>query len=169
MLAFLEFKYNTAVVLAGTGLLGMAAGIVGSFAVLRRRALLGDALSHAALPGICLAFLIVEARSLPALIAGAFVTAVLGMGIVTAIVRYTRTKEDAAIGIVLSVFFGAGIVLMRIIQNSDVEGSRAGLNSFIFGKTAGIVASDVYAVGVLVVVVIGVFRSQKKLYIYIFC
>ena len=155
MLAFFELKYNTTVVLAGTGLLGMAAGIIGSFAVLRRRALLGDALSHAALPGICLAFLIVEARSMPALITGAFVTAVLGMLAVTAIVRHTRTKEDAAIGIVLSVFFGAGIVLMRIIQNASVEGSRAGLNSFIFGKTAGIVAIEVYAVGVLVVVVIG--------------
>ncbi len=139
--------YNTIIVLLGTGLLGASAGLVGSFAVLRRRALTGDALAHAALPGLCLAFLLLEKRSMPALLLGALATGVLGVATVTALRRFTRTKEDAAIGIVLSVFFGAGIVLSRIVQNRSAVGSKAGLDSYILGKTAGIIAQDVLIVG----------------------
>ena len=105
----LMITYNTAIVLIGTSLLGANAGLVGSFAVLRRRALTGDALAHAALPGLCLAFLLVGQRSLPALLLARSATGVLGVVTVAALRRWTRIKEDAAIGIVLSVFFGAGI------------------------------------------------------------
>jgi manganese/zinc/iron transport system permease protein len=146
--------YNTSVVLAGTGLLGVASGVIGSFAVLRRRALLGDALAHAALPGIGLAFLIVGARSFPALLGGALVSALLGAALVGFLTRYTRTREDAAIGIVLSVFFGAGLALMKVIQNASVEGNKAGLQSFIFGQTAGLILGDVYAIAILVIAVL---------------
>ena len=139
-------SYNTAVVLLGTSLLGANAGLVGCFAVLRRRALTGDALAHAALPGLCLAFLAVGQRSRPALLLGAFVTGVLGVVVIAALRRWTRIKEDAAIGIVLSVFFGAGIVLSRLIQNRSSVGSKAGLDSYILGKTAGIIAQDVYLI-----------------------
>ncbi len=139
-------NYNTLIVLLGTGLLGANAGLVGCFAVLRRRALTGDALAHAALPGLCLAFLLVGQRSLPALLLGAFATGVLGVATVAALRRWTRIKEDAAIGIVLSVFFGAGITLSRLIQNRSTEGSKAGLDSYILGKTAGIIAQDVYLI-----------------------
>lgn len=135
--------YNTAIVLIGTAILGANAGLVGCFAVLRRRALTGDALAHAALPGLCLAFLAVGQRSLPALLFGALVTGVVGVATISLLRRSTRIKEDAAIGIVLSVFFGAGIVLSRLIQNRTVEGSKAGLDSYILGKTAGMIAADV--------------------------
>lgn len=138
------FNYNTIVVLVGVGLLGAGAGLVGSFAVLRRRALLGDALAHAALPGLCIGFLVAGDRSLPAMLLGALATGLLGVWVVSALTHRTRVRQDAAIGIVLSVFFGAGIVLSRLIQNSTtVTGSKAGLDSFILGKTAGMVASDV--------------------------
>src|SRR5262245_9925918 len=120
-------QYNTAIVLLGTALLGMVAGVVGSFAVLRRRALMGDALSHAALPGICTAFLIVGDRSFVAFLIGAVISGTLGVLVVTLLRQATRIKEDAAIGIVLSVFFGAGIALSRIIQNLPT-GNRAGLD-----------------------------------------
>lgn len=139
-------RYNTMIVLLGTGLLGANAGLVGCFAVLRRRSLTGDALAHAALPGLCLAFLLVGERSLPALLLGALATGVLGVATVAALRRWTRIKEDAAIGIVLSVFFGAGITLSRLIQNRSTEGSKAGLDSYILGKTAGIIAQDVYLI-----------------------
>ncbi len=158
--------YNTTVVLAGTGLLGLVSGVIGSFAVLRRRALIGDALSHAALPGICIAFLLTGQRHFTALLAGAFVTGLIGVWTVSFLRRHTRTKEDAAIGIVLSVFFGAGIVLSRSIQNMSVEGSKAGLDNFIFGKTAGMLAEDVYAtlaVAVLIGIVVVVFYKEFKL------
>lgn len=140
-------SYNTLIVLAGTGLLGANAGLVGAFAVLRGRSLTGDALAHAALPGLCIAFLLVGERSLPAMMAGALASGLLGVLVISLLHRATRVKEDAAIGIVLSVFFGAGIVLSRVIQNTSTTGSKAGLDSFILGKTAGILAADVFWIG----------------------
>lgn len=149
--------YNTLIVLIGTGLLGASAGLVGCFAVLRNRALTGDAIAHAGLPGVCLAFLVVGERWLPALLAGALLTGLLGILVISALRHWTRIKEDAAIGYVLSVFFGVGIVLIVLIQKLATTGSKAGLDSFIFGKTAGMTAADValiagLAVGVLVLV-----------------
>src|SRR5262245_55114767 len=101
--------YNTLVVLLGVGILGAAAGMVGAFAVLRRKALTGDALAHAALPGLCLAFLLLEQllhhpfgrtllaplgidtpRSLPAMLLGAFLSGLLGIGVIAALRRWTR-------------------------------------------------------------------------------
>jgi len=120
--------------------------MVGTFAVLRRRALMGDALAHAALPGVCLAFLLLGERHTAGLLAGAFVTGVLGVTIVTGLRFGTRIKEDAAIGIVLSVFYGAGIALTRYIQNQASRGSQAGLESYILGKTSSIIESDVYLI-----------------------
>lgn len=136
--------YNTLIVLLGVSLLGIAAGLVGSFAVLRQRALLGDALAHAALPGLCLGFLVLGERNLAAMLLGALATGLLGIATVSFLCHWTRVRQDAAIGIVLSVFFGAGIVLSRLIQNMTTAiGSKAGLDSYILGKTAGIVAADV--------------------------
>jgi len=156
-------SYNTIVVLVGIGLLGTAAGVVGSFAVLRRRALLGDALSHAALPGLCIGFLIAGARHLPAMLLGALATGLLGVWVVSALTHRTRVRQDAAIGIVLSVFFGAGIVLSRLIQNSTtVAGSKAGLDSYILGKTAGMVASDVLLIGGTAAVAVGLVAALFK-------
>ncbi|MFO1022085.1 MAG: iron chelate uptake ABC transporter family permease subunit [Planctomycetales bacterium] len=136
--------YNTLIVLLGTSLLGGTAGLVGTFAVLRRRSLTGDALAHASLPGLCLAFLVWGERNLLALLIGAFCSGLLGVAVISGLRRFTRIKEDAAIGIVLSVFFGAGISLSRIIQNQVTSGSKAGLDSYILGKTAGMLAQDVY-------------------------
>lgn len=135
--------YNTLIVLVGTSLLGASAGLVGSFAVLRQRALTGDALAHAALPGLCLAFIVMGQRSLPAMLLGALLSGLAGIGAISALRRWTRIKEDTAIGIILSVFFGAGIVLSRCIQNMSTTGSKAGLDSYILGKTAGMILQDV--------------------------
>ena len=141
------FDYNTRIVLIGTSLLGALSGVVGSFAVLRRRALTGDAVAHAALPGLCMAFLIIGHRSLPAMLFGAFVSGVVGVMVISALRRTTRIKEDAALGIVLSVFYGAGIVLSSWIQRTTTAGSKAGLESYILGKTAGMLRQDVYLFG----------------------
>lgn len=139
--------YNTMMVLLGTSLLGAASGLIGSLAVLRRQSLAGDAFAHAALPGLCLAFMVIGEKNLSALLLGAFLSGILGLVVVTFLVRFTRIKQDAALGIVLSTFFGLGIVLSRIIQNQTSTGSKAGLDSYILGKTAGIIASDVYLIG----------------------
>lgn len=148
--------YNTLMVLLGVGSLGAGAGLVGSFAVLRKRALLGDALSHAALPGLCLGFLALGERNLSAMLLGALATGLLGIATVSLLCNWTRVRQDAAIGIVLSVFFGAGIVLVRLIQNmTTIIGSKAGLDSYILGKTAGIVAADVVLIAGAAVFCIG--------------
>ena len=98
-------SYNTLVVLVGAALVGAVAGLAGSYAVLRRRALAGDALAHAALPGLCLSFLLFGNSSLPVLLLGALCTGVLGVATISGLRRFTRIREDAAICIVLGVFF----------------------------------------------------------------
>ncbi|MBC8087913.1 MAG: metal ABC transporter permease [Phycisphaerae bacterium] len=138
--------YNTRVVFAGVTVLGAASGLVGTFLLLRKRSLLSDTVSHCTLPGIAIAFLIAEAtgisgRSLPLLLIGAAVTGVLGMGAVAAIRAKSRIKDDAALAIVLSVFFGFGIALMVIIQQLPT-GNAAGLSHFIYGKAASMTAGD---------------------------
>ncbi len=141
--------YLTLIVLLGTTLLGATAGVLGSFAVLRRRALMGDLLSHAALPGLCLAFLVIGGRHFLGMLLGALATGLAGVGLIILVCRWTRTKEDAALGIVLSTFFGAGIVLSSIIQNSPDGGSKAGLESYIFGQAAGMIQRDVWLIGIV--------------------
>lgn len=138
--------YNTRVVFGGVTALGAAGGLVGTFLLLRKRSLLSDTVSHCTLPGIALTFLIVEGmgmsgRSLPLLLAGATVTGVLGILVVAAIRERTRVKDDAALAIVLSVFFGLGIALLVVIQQMPT-GNAAGLSHFIYGKAASLTAND---------------------------
>lgn len=133
--------YNTLIVVLGATLLGIAAGVVGTFAYLRKRAMVGDALSHATLPGIAIMFMITGDKSLAPLLFGAAVTGILGVLSVLGLRRFSRIKEDAAIGIVLSVFFGAGMVLVTLVQQMDT-GNQAGLNRFIYGKPAGMIMQD---------------------------
>jgi manganese/zinc/iron transport system permease protein len=138
--------YNTRVVVIGTTLLGVAAGIVGTFAYLRKRAMLGDALSHATLPGIALAFLLTAQKQLWILLLGATITGILGVVVVLGMRAIPRIKEDAAIGIVLSVFFGAGMVLMSLVQQMRT-GDEAGLQSFIYGQAAAMLVRDAVVIG----------------------
>lgn len=163
--------YNTRVVLLGTMLLGCASGMVGSFMLLRKRALMGDALSHATLPGICLAFLVAtrwggDGKSLPLLLLGATVTGLLGVAAILLIRNLTRLKEDTALGAVLSVFFGAGAALLGLIQQME-KGHAAGLESFVYGKTASMGTGDttIIAVSAFVCVVACVllFKELKLL------
>lgn len=145
------FGYNTKVVVLGVLALGMSSGFIGSFMLLRKRALMADAVSHATLPGIGFAFLWMvqtggDGKWLPGLLLGALLSGLAGMGAVLAITRATRIKEDAALGIVLSVFFGLGVSILGVIQKMS-SGSAAGLESFIYGKTASMLASDAYVIG----------------------
>lgn len=139
-------EYNTRQVVIATILLGVTAGLVGTFLLLRRRSLMGDALSHATFPGIGLAFVVMillggTGRSLPGLLAGATVTGLLGVLCVMAIRKTTRLKDDAAMGIVLSVFFGVGVALIQMVKNMPAADS-AGLNTFIYGTAASMIHSD---------------------------
>ncbi len=140
--------YNTRVVLLGTTLLGASAGIVGTFMLLRKQALVGDLVSHAALPGVALAFLIGEmvspgsGRSLPHLLIGATVAGLLAIGTMSVIRRWSSTKPDAALATVLGIFFGGGAVLFKVVQELPT-GNQAGLQHFILGAASTMTAGDV--------------------------
>ena len=144
----LQAGFNSAVVVIGTSLLGIASGAIGSFAILRNRALMGDALAHSALPGLGIAFIIgslsgIGGRHVWLLLLGATLSGVLGVICVQLISRYSRLNEDTAIGAVLSCFFGAGVVCMSIIQSLGT-GEEGGLHHFIFGQTAAMNRADAY-------------------------
>jgi manganese/zinc/iron transport system permease protein len=161
------FTYNTLLVLRGVSILAASAGVIGTFAVLRRRALTGDALSHAALPGVCLAFILTGERRLPILLLGAFVSGLLGVMVMSWLRRWTRLKEDVCVGVVLSVFFGAGIAMVTWIgKNSSFDGrKKAGLPSFILGEASGMLEDEVELITlasvVCVIIVLLLYKELK--------
>jgi manganese/zinc/iron transport system permease protein len=154
----LQAGYNAALVGIGAAALGFAAGAAGTFLFLRKRALVSDAVAHATLPGVGLAFIAMvwmggDGRNLPGLLAGSAVSAWLGLLAVEWMTRRTRLSEDAAIGAVLSVFFGIGVVLLTVIQSMSA-GRQAGLEDFLLGATAGMLFDEavVIALGGLLAV-----------------
>ncbi|MDQ0184014.1 manganese/zinc/iron transport system permease protein [Cytobacillus kochii] len=155
---------NTQWVLIGTLLLGLASGILGSFALLRKQSLIGDAVAHAALPGICIGFMLTGERSLIILLIGATLTGLLAAYCIQYIASASILKEDTAICLILSTFFGVGIVLLTKVQQMP-SGNKSGLDSFIFGQAAGMVSSDVKlmagAAALLLMVTIIFFKEFK--------
>lgn len=166
----LQAGYNAALVALGAALLGIAAGAGGTFLFLRKRALVSDAVAHATLPGVGIAFILMVAlggdgRNLPGLLLGSAVSAGLGLLAVQWIAGRTRLAEDVAIGAVLSVFFGFGIVLLTIIQTMT-RGYQAGLESFLLGSTAGMLFQDAVVIavgGALAAAFVVVFRRPMTL------
>lgn len=142
---------NVRYVLFGSILLAGTTGVLGTFAYLRKRSLVGDAVAHAALPGVCLAFLLFQSKEPYILLIGALVAGGLATFCIDAIRRWTFLKEDAAIALVLTVFFGAGIVLLTHIQGSG-NASQAGLDKFLFGQAASLMSRDVWILGGLSIV-----------------
>lgn len=161
----MELSFAARNVLLGATMLGALGGLLGSFALLRRQSLLGDALAHAALPGVALAFLLTGSKSPFPLFAGALATGLLASLAILATVRWSRIKEDAAMGIALSVFFGIGIVLLTYIQKLP-SGNQSGLDKFLFGQAATLVEEDLKVMAILGAVVIAVvllFYKEFKL------
>lgn len=146
---------NTQWVLLGCVLLGISSGVLGCFAFLRGRSLVGDALAHAALPGVCLVYLLTGSKSIGLFLIGAGVAGLLATYCITAISRHTRIKEDTSLALTLSVFFGIGIVLLTHIQHS-ASGNQSGLDKFLFGQAASLVFADVIAIMTVAAVLIAV-------------
>jgi manganese/zinc/iron transport system permease protein len=147
LLNSLFFDYTVRTVALGAAVLGIVAGALGTFALLRRQSLLGDAMSHAALPGVLIAFMLTGSKAPLVLVLGAAVAGVLGTFLLLAITRYSRVKEDAALGIILSVFFGFGLMLLTYLQRNPTA-AQAGLNSFLFGQAATLLVGDVITMAV---------------------
>jgi manganese/zinc/iron transport system permease protein len=148
MLEDLFFDYTLRTVALGAATLGIVSGSLGTYAVLRGQSLLGDAISHAALPGIALAFLLTGSKAPFVLVLGAAVAGWLGTLAVMGVVRRSRVPFDAALGLVLSVFFGFGLVLLVSIQRLP-GGNQAGLDKFLFGQAAALVTADVVVMATL--------------------
>ncbi len=149
----LDFGYTLRTVLLGAAILGAVGGVLGSFATLRRQSLVGDALAHAALPGVCLAFLATGLREPLPILSGAILSGLAGALALLVIVRGSRIKEDAALGIVLSVSFGFGTLLLTRIQHQG-NAAQSGLDRFLFGQAATLLERDVVTMAVLAAVVL---------------
>jgi manganese/zinc/iron transport system permease protein len=136
-------NYNLFVVSIGAGILSLAAGVVGAFTYLRKRALIGDVISHAVLPGIAIAFMLSGVKNPFYFLLGALGSGLLSIGVVDYVHRKSKLKPDAILALTLSVFFGVGIVLLTHIQHSG-NAAQSGLDSFLFGKAASMSVLDVY-------------------------
>ncbi len=157
--------YTLRTVALGTLIIGSVSGLLGTFAFLRKQSLLGDAISHAALPGVVIAFLLTGNRGPLTLLTGALVAGWLGTLLVLAITENTRIKEDSALGITLSVFFGAGLMLLDFALRVG-SGQKAGLERFLFGQAATLIEQDVIAmavIGTIAVVIVLAFWKEFKL------
>ncbi|GAB2536634.1 metal ABC transporter permease [Gracilibacillus alcaliphilus] len=159
---------NTIWVMLSTTILGIAAGVVGCLAYWKRQNLMSDALSHAALPGVVIAFLIIGEKNLLILVIGAAATSLVGALLIQWVTTSSRITEDTAMGIVLSVFYGFGVMLLSI-ANRSAGGNQSGLNNFIYGQAAAMVRSDVITMIVLagfVIFLIAVIFKEWKLYLF---
>ncbi|MDG4715096.1 metal ABC transporter permease [Winogradskyella marincola] len=145
-LVFTDYTLRT--ITLGTAILGAVTGMLGSFAVLRKQSLLGDAISHAALPGIAIAFLITGAKDTNTLLLGALVSGLIGTFWIRSIVTKTHLKSDTALGLILSVFFGFGMLLLTFIQKQP-NANQAGLDKYLFGQAATLVESDVWMMAIV--------------------
>jgi manganese/zinc/iron transport system permease protein len=157
----MDLSFTARNVMLGAALLGVTGGTLGSFTFLRRQSLLGDALAHATLPGICLAFLLSGSKAPLPLFVGALLAGLVGALTILATVRWSRVKEDSALGIVLSVFFGLGIVLLTYIQKLPT-GNQSGLDKFLFGQAATLMAEDVRLMAILSALVLGTLALVYK-------
>ena len=163
-----RFDYTFMIVAIGASLLGAVSGALGTYAVLRRQSLLGDAISHAALPGIAIAFLLTGSKTPLILVLGAAIAGWLGTLLIMSIVGMTRIKYDSALGIVLSTFFGFGLVLHTLIQRTG-NANQAGLDTFLFGQAATILERDVFTIGILggiAILITLIFWKELKLLVF---
>lgn len=160
--------YTLRTITLGTAVLGGVTGMLGSFAVLRKQSLLGDAISHAALPGIALAFLITGAKDTNVLLIGALISGLIGTFWIRGITTKTHLKSDTALGLILSVFFGFGMLLLTFIQKQP-NANQAGLDKYLFGQAATLVESDVWLMAIvtgLCLIVLLLFWKEFKILLF---
>lgn len=161
----LFFDYTVRTVALGAMALGIVSGALGVFALLRKQSLMGDVISHAALPGVVLAFLLTRSKASIVLMIGAAIASWVGTLWMTSITKHTRIKEDNALGLVLSVFFGFGLMLLTFVQRLP-DSRQAGLDTFLFGQAATLLFSDVLTIaglGIVSLILLNVFWKEFKL------
>jgi len=160
--------YTLRTISLGTAILGAICGMLGSFAVLRKQSLLGDAISHAALPGIAIAFLITGTKETNVLLIGALISGLIGAFWIRGITKRTHLKSDTALGLILSIFFGFGMLLLTYIQKQP-NANQAGLDKFLFGQAATLLARDVWfmaSVTLVCLLVLLLFWKEFKIMLF---
>jgi manganese/zinc/iron transport system permease protein len=160
--------YTLRTISLGTAILGAICGMLGSFAVLRKQSLLGDAISHAALPGIAIAFLITGTKETNVLLIGALISGLIGAFWIRGITRRTHLKSDTALGLILSIFFGFGMLLLTYIQKQP-NANQSGLDKFLFGQAATLLARDVWfmaSVTLVCLLVLLLFWKEFKILLF---
>lgn len=160
--------YTFQTVALGSALLGLISGVLGSFAVLRKQSLLGDGVSHSALPGVVMAFMLLGSKNTETLLFGALVSGLLATLFIVSIVRYTRVKFDSALALVMSVFFGLGLVLLTYVQKIP-NSNQAGLKRFIFGQASTLMQRDIVLMavcGVVLLALVLLFWKEFKLFTF---
>lgn len=160
---FGDYTFRT--VALGSCLLGIISGVLGCFAVLRKQSLIGDGISHSALPGIVLVFIWTMSKHTEALLFGALLSGLLSTLFILAIVRNTRIKFDSALALSMSVFFGLGLVLLTYVQKLP-NSNQAGLSRFIFGQASTLLKRDIYLMvicGTVLLLLVILFWKEFKL------
>ncbi|MDX1352405.1 MAG: iron chelate uptake ABC transporter family permease subunit [Thiomicrorhabdus sp.] len=156
---------NALWVLMGGILLGMSASVIGAFAFLRKRSLIGDALAHAALPGVMMAFLLFQTRDPLIMFFGAVSSSFIGFFIIDWLPKNTKIKPDAALAITLSFFFALGLMLLSYIQGMNVA-NKSGLDKILFGQAAAMTQDDIRLLGyvaIIVLVTVALFFQKLRL------
>jgi len=160
--------YTLRTISLGTAVLGAICGMLGSFAVLRKQSLLGDAISHAALPGIAIAFLRTGTKETNVLLIGALISGLIGASWIRGITKRTHLKSDTALGLILSIFFGFGMLLLSYIQKQP-NANQSGLDTFLFGQAATLLVRDVWLMagaGLVSLVVVLFFWKEFKIFLF---
>jgi len=163
---FSDYTFQT--VALGSALLGLISGVLGSFAVLRKQSLLGDGVAHSALPGVIMAFVLLDSKNTEILLLGALLSGLLATLLIVGVVRHTRIKFDSALALVMSVFFGMGLVLLTYVQKIP-NSNQAGLNRFIFGQASTLLQRDIVLMiicGLILLTLILLFWKEFKLFTF---
>lgn len=158
--------YTFQTVALGSALLGLISGVLGTFAVLRKQSLLGDGVSHSALPGVVMAFILLGTKNTEILLVGALISGLIAMLLIVGIVRHTRVKFDSALALIMSTFFGLGLVLMTYVQKIP-NSNQAGLNRFIFGQASTLLRQDIVLMavcGAVLIALVILFWKEFKLF-----
>ncbi|MEW9123958.1 MAG: iron chelate uptake ABC transporter family permease subunit [Thermotaleaceae bacterium] len=158
--------YTFQTVAMGSALLGIISGVLGSFAVLRKQSLLGDGVSHSALPGVVMAFILLGSKNTETLLLGALISGIIATLFIVGIVRHTRIKFDSALALVMSVFFGLGMMLLTYVQKIP-NSNQAGLKRFIFGQASTLMQRDILLMavcGMALLLLVFLFWKEFKLF-----
>lgn len=168
MINFIITNYVIIVIAAGMILLGLASALLGVFNNLRNQALIGDGLSHAALPGVVLSYIFTNNRNMMVLLIGAALGSLIAILLMNLIKKYSKVKNDASLALVLASFFGFGQILLLMVQYRG-DSTAAGLNNFIFGQAATMLLSEVIIIGVIALIIIFLvllFYKELKLFLF---